>query len=64
MHILTPFPKELLLLVGSLSRPIKADIVKEHLTRTSGDRYVALGSQANRYTVDVGQDYALIFEEL
>ena len=32
IHILTPFQKKLLLLAGSLSRFIKADIVKEHRT--------------------------------
>ena len=64
MHILTPFPKKLLLLSGSLSRPVKADIVKVHLAGTAGDRYVALASKANRYTVNVSQDYAQIFEVL
>ena len=41
-------------------RSIQPDIVKEHLTGTTGDSRVALGSKTNRNCVDVGQIDALI----
>ena len=54
IQILTPFPKKLLLFSGSLSRPVKADIVKEHLARSAGDRHVAFCAKANRNLINIG----------
>ena len=56
IQILLSFPQERFLLFSNFSRPVQPDVVKVHLARTAGDRRVALGSKANRYTVNVGQD--------
>ena len=53
IQILKPYPKELLLLAGSLSRSVQTDIVKVHLARAAGDCRVALGSQTNSDPVNV-----------
>jgi hypothetical protein len=43
--------------------PIQPDVVKVHLTQTAEDHDIIFRTQANRYPVNIGQDYTLIFDK-
>ncbi len=55
---------EAVLLFSSFSRLVQADVIEEHLARAAGSRHIVPGSQADRYPVNVSQDYTLIGKRL
>ena len=46
--------------IGLPLRPVQADVIKVHFAGTAGDCHIASSTETNRYTVNIGQIYALI----
>ena len=60
MLILITFQENVNLFLSNLCQPIKSNIIKVHLARSARRRYITPGALADRDSVDVGQNDALI----
>ena len=63
IHLLILFRQKRHLPLRKISWPIQPDVVKVHLTQTAKNRDIVFRIQANRYPVNIGQDYTLIFDK-